>query len=449
MQTQTKPKAPAPQEAETKGEIAHFKPPRLPWNDAIEKAFGDVGVNKSTWKALVEAIWPNATSVDAVATALAYCRARSLDPFKRVVHIVPMYNSALKKVVEQPLPGIADHRTTASRTKSFAGVDKAEFGPTAEHVFHADAGTDDRGNAVAGANLPLKYPEWCRITVYRIVQSHRVAFVGPIVYWTEYYGRKGRSEIPNDRWAKAPFQMLEKCAEAAALRRAFPEELGDEPVAEEAGVIERQTEVEARPKRATEPAEEPMPAQVEPLTVIDLDHNQHLFNPEQVATAVDVLLGVFTAAEKQGADALEGMWEGNDVFVARVREIKPELADRIQAEYGEVCKRLKPKAEPVSRETAEPEAKAPKPTQQPAPSAAQAAAKAKRAEVLSPFNPKATDKSPGAWERWADWAVAEIGTATPVETEAFAKKHANELTYLRAYEDALYQKVAVALDQKR
>jgi hypothetical protein len=38
---------------------------------------------------------------------------------------------------------------------------------------------------------------------------------------------------PNEMWKKRPRGQLEKCAEAAALRAAFPEELGNDYAAEE------------------------------------------------------------------------------------------------------------------------------------------------------------------------------------------------------------------------
>jgi hypothetical protein len=42
-----------------------------------------------------------------------------------------------------------------------------------------------------------------------------------------------RNGEANARWSKAPVQMLTKCAEAAALREAFPDELGGQQTAEE------------------------------------------------------------------------------------------------------------------------------------------------------------------------------------------------------------------------
>jgi hypothetical protein len=42
---------------------------------------------------------------------------------------------------------------------------------------------------------------------------------------------------PNSMWQKRPRGQLDKCAEAAALRAAFPEELGDDPTSDEGPMI--------------------------------------------------------------------------------------------------------------------------------------------------------------------------------------------------------------------
>lgn len=224
----------APPPPQSSGAVAVIQPPRLPFHPAVEERFG---IGKSEWKALVEAVFPNAKSPDAVVLALSYCKARRLDPFKRQVHIVPIYDSKLKKEVETVWPGIAEHRTTASRTGTFAGMDAPEFGPPITRVFKGRSRVGYGQDADwKDEEVELTFPEWCRVTVYRMVQGQRVPFPGPKVMWLEYYNRKGRnSEVPNEQWGRRPFYMVEKCAEAGALRRAFPEELGDEFTVEEVG----------------------------------------------------------------------------------------------------------------------------------------------------------------------------------------------------------------------
>lgn len=226
-QTKERPKAapPATKMDATGQEVAVFQKPRLPWHPAIEDQFG---VDKGRWKALVEAVFPAAKSVDSVVMALSYCKARNLDPMKRVVHIVPVYDSLQRKMVETVWPGIAELRTTAFRTGSYAGRDRAVFGPMIEREF---THKDDEGKVTTAK---VSYPEWCQITVYRMVQGQRVPFPGPEVYWEEAYATQTRwTDMPNAMWRKRPRGQLDKCAEAAALRAAFPEEIGGEYAAEE------------------------------------------------------------------------------------------------------------------------------------------------------------------------------------------------------------------------
>lgn len=208
------------------------QPPRLPFpaNDVR-----DLKVTEGQWKALVDAIYPSAKTVDGVVLALRYCQSRGLDPFKRAVHVVPMWNSALGREVETVWPGINELRTTASRTTSWAGNDECLFGPTLKRGFKDSAQRGREGNKYIerGECAAFDFPEWAQITVYRIIAGQRVPFVGPKVRFIEMFSGEKGLRVPNAKWRSSPFQMLEKCAEAAALRRAFPEELGNDYTAEE------------------------------------------------------------------------------------------------------------------------------------------------------------------------------------------------------------------------
>ncbi|WP_052194624.1 phage recombination protein Bet [Aureimonas altamirensis] len=208
-------------------QVAVFQPPRLPFHDQIEQRFG---VDRSGWKALVEAVFPSAKSVDSVIMALSYCRARKLDPFKKPVHIVPMWDSKSGGYIETIWPGIAELRTTAFRTGNYAGCDEAEFGDEIEQTFTGRVKV--KGNW-EDKSVRVRFPSWCRMTVHRVLGGRVCKFVGPKVYWLESYATIGNSDIPNDMWQGRPTGQIEKCAEAAALRKAFPEELGNELTAEE------------------------------------------------------------------------------------------------------------------------------------------------------------------------------------------------------------------------
>ncbi|MBI1359844.1 MAG: phage recombination protein Bet [Alphaproteobacteria bacterium] len=208
---------------------------RLPWNPAMGKEFAEMGVSAASWRTLVEAIWPEAKTAESVGMALAYCKARKLDPFKKPVHIVPVWHSGLGKMVETVWPSISELRTTAARTGAYAGKDQVVYGPMVE----AEVG-----------RVTIEFPEWAQLTVYRMVGGQRCAFEGDPVYWLEAYAPKGgkeQDESPNRMWSKRTRGQLAKVAEAQALRQAFPEEIGGDYSAEEmAGQIIGHEIIDAR-----------------------------------------------------------------------------------------------------------------------------------------------------------------------------------------------------------
>ncbi|ALR06656.1 phage recombination protein Bet [Xylella fastidiosa] len=176
--------------------------------------------------ALKTSLYPGATN-ESVEMVLAYCQAADLDPMTKPVHIVPMWIPEKKvdgRVVSSAgmrdviMPGIELYRTKAHRTGEYAGQDEAVFGDTLCETL---------------GGVQIRYPSWCRIAVYRMVAGERVRFAAT-VYWLEAYATARKdSPAPNSMWCKRPFGQLEKCAEALALRKAFPEAVGAQPTAEE------------------------------------------------------------------------------------------------------------------------------------------------------------------------------------------------------------------------
>jgi len=170
--------------------------------------------------ALKTSLYPGASdaSVDLV---LAYCKAAGLDPMKKPVHIVPMWDAKARTTRDVVMPGIGLHRTDAARTGEFAGMSKPVFGPMV---------TEQIGNR------DVTFPEWCEVTVYRQLRSGHIAEYTAIEYWIENYAIKGgkdQDQSPNAMWSKRARGQLAKCAEAQALRKAFPEAVGSQPTAEE------------------------------------------------------------------------------------------------------------------------------------------------------------------------------------------------------------------------
>lgn len=188
----------------------------------LPPAVADRGYDTATWNTLRSVLFRGASDA-AMLMVLDYCKARKLDPLKRPVHIVKVWdrdaNNGKGALVETVWQGINELRTTAQRTGQFAGMDEPKIGPAIEK----QVGT-----------TTVQFPEWAQVTVYRMIQGTRVPYAGPRVYWTETYAQaSARDTTPNRMWMRRPVGQLVKCAEAAALRAAFPEELGHEYAAEE------------------------------------------------------------------------------------------------------------------------------------------------------------------------------------------------------------------------
>jgi phage recombination protein Bet len=180
------------------------------------------GISEAQWRTLANNLFPGADS-NSVLMVWDYCVARQLDPLKKPCHIVPMRvrdsksgDYVWRDVV---MPGIYEYRTTATRTGFYLGHTRPEYGPLIEH-------------------LGVKAPEYCNFTVYRWNPQASMRAEYPVqVKFAECAGttkdKKTGELYVNDRWSKAPQQMLTKCAEAAALREAFPDELGGTHTADE------------------------------------------------------------------------------------------------------------------------------------------------------------------------------------------------------------------------
>lgn len=169
--------------------------------------------------ALKTSLYPGASdaSVDMV---LSYCTAAGLDPMLKPVHIVPMWDSKAGAMRDVVMPGIGMYRIQASRSGQFAGISEPEFGPMI---------TETIGTRV------VTFPEWCKVTVKRQLATGHVAEFTATEYWMENYAIKGgkqQDQSPNAMWAKRVRGQIAKCAQAQALRMAFPE-FGGQPTAEE------------------------------------------------------------------------------------------------------------------------------------------------------------------------------------------------------------------------
>jgi phage recombination protein Bet len=173
------------------------------------------GISDAQWRTLCRSLYPGADP-QSVLMVWDYCLARKLDPLKKPCHIVPMEVKKADGSYEWRdvvMAGIYEYRTTAQRTGQYLGHTKPEYGPEAT-VFGVAA------------------PQWCDLTVYRWnADADKQAEFPVRCFFKEVVALKNGKA--NTRWSRAPIQMLTKCAEAAALREAFPDELGGTMTEEE------------------------------------------------------------------------------------------------------------------------------------------------------------------------------------------------------------------------
>jgi phage recombination protein Bet len=128
---------------------------------------------------------------------LKLCQLRGLNPFANQVYPIVRFDRHRDRLVVELLIGIEGMRVIAHRTGLYAGCDRPEYSYNA----------DDKPNAM--------------VTVYRMTAGARHGYAGEAL-WDEFAPAPGVDEV----WDEKRHVCISKCAEAAALRKAFPQELG-------------------------------------------------------------------------------------------------------------------------------------------------------------------------------------------------------------------------------
>lgn len=133
-----------------------------------------------------------------LALFLEVCRSTGLNPLLKQIYAIKRKSGDENRMTIQT--GIDGYRLLAARTGTLAGID--------DPTYDIEDG---------------KHPNRATVTVYRLIAGQRVPFTAT-ARWREYAGLT-KDGNPVAMWAKMPWLMLGKCAEALALRRAFPAEL--------------------------------------------------------------------------------------------------------------------------------------------------------------------------------------------------------------------------------
>ena len=155
-------------------------------NTPLNQTFNDDQVK------LIKSTIAKGATDDELQLFLYQAQKTGLDPLARQIHFV---KRAGQMTIQTAIDGF---RAIAARTGQHAG--------TSDGIFEVQKGIDR--------------PSKATVVVKKIVQGI-VSEFSATARWDEYFP----GEKQGFMWKKMPYTMLEKCAEAKALRKAFPEEL--------------------------------------------------------------------------------------------------------------------------------------------------------------------------------------------------------------------------------
>ena len=221
----------------------------------------------------------------------AICRRTGLDPFARQIYAVKRWDGRQRKEVMQIQTGIDGLRLIAERSSNYAGQTPAEW-----------CGEDGKWVDVW---LSSKPPAAARVGVLR--HDFEQPMYGVAKFSS--YCAKTKDGKPQALWATMPEVMIAKCAEALAIRKAFPNDVSGVYTREEMG---QQHNVDGPP----------------------------LATPEQVAR-IDELLPLVPQDSMPELKA----WKAEAGISMKAGEFTAEMADQVVAQLEELTADA-PSAEP-------------------------------------------------------------------------------------------------------
>lgn len=174
----------------------------------------------------------NQVTSEELSAFLHLCQRTRLDPFSRQIYLIGRYDKRVQRKVYTPQTSIDGYRVIAHRAAAEAS----------HPLGYEDTLWCDGSGKWRDVWLSDAPPAAAKVTVIRNGMRFSV-----VARYTEYV-QTNRDGGPSGLWGKMPATMTAKCAEALALRMAFPHDLAGVYTAEEMGQADNPAPADAPAK---------------------------------------------------------------------------------------------------------------------------------------------------------------------------------------------------------